>query len=119
MDVALVLVEHPHELLLADAQTSKYKQSFVPVLADIAENGLGKVLDHVLGLGLLAPLAVFVLLGVAVLGLLGRTADFAAKIHFFELFGVGGGIVGLLDDLDAVLGLDWGSRSVGTGTELF
>lgn len=119
VDAALVLVEHPHELLLADAQTAKHKQPFVPVLADIAENGLGEVLDHVLGLGLLAPLTVFVLLGVAVLGLLGRTADFAAKVHFFELFGVGGGIAGLLDDFDVVVGLDWGSRAVGTGTELF
>lgn len=119
VDVALVLIEHPHELLLADAQTAKHEQPFVPVLADVAENGLGEVLDHVLGLSLLAALAVLVLLGVAVLGLLGRTADFAAKVHFFERFGVGGGIVGLLDDFDAVVGLDWGSGAVGTGTELF
>lgn len=62
MDVAFVLIEYSHELFLANAQTAQNKHSFVPVLANIAENGLGKVLDHVLGLRLLSSSAVFVLL---------------------------------------------------------
>lgn len=119
VDVPLVLVEHPHELLLADAQTAEHQLPLVPVLADVAEDGLGEVLYHVLGLGLLAPLAAFVLLQVAVLGLFRRTAYLAAEVHFFELLGVAGRMVGLLDDLDAVLALDGGAGAVGAGAELF
>lgn len=118
--VALLLLEHPHELLLADAQTGQHQQPLVPVFADVAEDGLGEVLDHVLGLRLLAPLPVFVVLGVAVLGpLFGRAADFAAEVHLFERLGVGGGIAGLLDDADGVVGLDGRPGAVGAGAELF
>ena len=68
MDAAFELLVYPQEVLLCDAQSTQHIQSFVPILADIAEDGLGKVLHHVLGLSLLAFLTAFVSFEVAIFG---------------------------------------------------
>lgn len=74
MDFSLELLVGPHEVLLTDVQTSENLKPFFPVLADIAEDGFGEVFDHVLGLGLLPFLSVFVAFEVAVFWwLFGRT----------------------------------------------
>lgn len=70
VDASLELLVNSQEVFLCDAESAQHIESFVPIFADIAENGLSEVLHHVLGLSLLAFLTAFVNFEVAIFGCL-------------------------------------------------
>ena len=55
MNVSFEFIDHLKEILRADSKVVKHLLHSFFVFPDVAEDGLGKVLHHILGLGLFFP----------------------------------------------------------------
>lgn len=99
VDASLVRVVDLHEVLVAELQEVEHAQSAFAVFVDVAEDGLGVVLDHIFGFGLFL-LEAF-LLEVAAFGTVGGFAvGVAVELDFVLHFLEGGHGVALLYDFD-------------------
>jgi hypothetical protein len=58
--VALEFLIDAHEFFFGDSQAAQNIESFIAIFADVAENSLSKVLNHVFCLSLLPFLAAFI-----------------------------------------------------------
>lgn len=97
--MALIFLINAHEFFFGDSQAVQNIESFIAIFADIAENSLCKVLDHVFCLSLFPFLAAFIGFEITILMSLFRgTIYLAFKLDIFERFLEGEGSGGFLYD---------------------
>ena len=103
--MALEFLIDAHEFFFGDSQAVQNIESFIAIFADVAENSLSKVLNHVFCLSLLPFLAAFISFLITILMSLFRGAIYLAfKLDILERFLEGEVSGGLLYDANIIFG---------------